>query len=386
MRRPRALKCPHCGGVVAPPLSSRRTACSHCSRPLFYSGDDFVPRFVLPPGLDEAEVQRRCREAFRSPYVPRDLFRKSLLLEKRRAYVPFFLLTGKRGGVLASRAEMPVWRQEDLEGPPMGPEDAGLGFPERAAWRTVRPEIGAEEQRRVALGDFRYLYSAAALGTWCPDDSGMRESVFAHLERAEPVLLADLARAGDVVDVTIPLGRLLERGVAATQKSGGVAVLEMHPVLVYLPLVTLTFRYGRHVFSVTLEETGGSWIGGTLPFRRDWAFLLGLGTVSLLALLVGRVGALFLSYDWSSFPLDRNFMIGLLFVSGAVTAAVSLVGFGAAWALVRSPYRVRQGLKGQRVELAGPVPRSPLKLVNGLLETLLGPLSGRKTRKGGGTP
>jgi hypothetical protein len=237
-------------------------------------------------------------------------------------------------------------------------------------------EVVVEEDSCVVLGDFRYLYPAATLSGWDAGDAGMKDAVLHHLEDAEPVLLADLARSGEVLDADIPLERILEKGVAATEGSGAISVLEVHPMLVYLPLTTFTFRYGRHVFSLTLEEIGGSWVGGTLPFRRDWAFLLGLGMVSLLSLFVGRVGSLFLTYDWGAatptLSIDRSFMAG-----------VFLLGFSAAWGLVRGPYRVRQRREGQVVELAGPVPKSPLAPVNGAVKWLLATyfeLQGRRRR------
>lgn len=386
MSGPRALSCPQCGGTVAPPLSSRKTECSFCRRPLFYAGEEFLPRYALPPRLGPEALHGRCLEAFRTLYVPADLSVRSLLLQKQRSYVPFYLLTGKRGGVLTSRRGESGRRIPSLRPREHRLDALGLPSAAPAAPQWGFPADGAdEEESAVVLGDFRYLYPAADLGAWAAAELHLRSSVLDHLEEAEPALLADLARSGEVVDVSLPLERLLERGVAAAAGAGEISVLEVHPVLVYLPLTTFTFRYGRHVFSLTLEEITGSWVCGTLPFRREWALLLGLGTVAVLSLVVGRAGALFLHYDWGAatptMVLDRQFMGALSLLLGAACACGSLAAFAGAWALVRAPYRVIQTPDGQLVELAGTLPRSPLAPVNGLVKRVLAFLVDRKGRR-----
>jgi len=373
MTSPRALNCPLCGGTVSPPLSSRRMECRYCGKPLFYRGEEFLPRYFLASKLDEAALHQACRALFKSHYVPQDMARRALLLQKRRTYIPFYLLTGKRGGVIAAGRERVVERHNPLDrieaslAVEHGPMQAGQG------WRLEKPEIVTEEDSRVVLGDFQYLYPACTLENLDVPDLDLRETILEHLSDASPVYLVDLVRSGDVLDADIPLERIVEKGVASNQRTGELAVLEMQTVLLYVPLLTLTFRYGRHVFSVTLEEVGGAWVAGHLPFRRDLAFMLGLGLVSLLGFFVGRLGNALFTYPWLAGPaatreMDLKFMELLFLTAGLVMAVIVPAGLSAAWALVRAPYRVRLVRGGPRVEAAGPIPQSPLAPLNAFLK------------------
>ena len=315
MTAPRALNCPLCGGTVSAPLSSRRMECRFCGKALFYGGEEFLPRYSLAPKLDDAALRQACHALFKSRSVPQDMARQALLLQKRRTYVPFYLLTGKRGGVIAAGKERVVEHHEALNEVDGGlTVERGLSLAAQRL-RLEKPEIVTEEDSRVVLGDFQYLYPACALENLEILDVDLRDTVLEHLGEASAVYLADLVRSGDVLDADIPIERIVEKGVASNQRTGELAVLEMQTVLLYVPLLTLTFRYGRHVFSVTLEEVDGAWVAGHLPFRRDLAFMLGLGLVSLLGFFVGRLGnALFdlpVARRPGGHPRDRHQVHGI---------------------------------------------------------------------------
>ena len=374
MSGPRALNCPLCGGTVGPPLGSRRTSCEFCSRPLFYAGEDFKARIALRPKVDEVLLQTRCRSLFKSAWVPKGLIRRATLLKKRRTYLPFYLLTGKRGGVLATGKERLVNDQGpfgiviDQEGA------AGYGSFAVARFQRSKPEVVVEEDSRVILGDFRYLYTAAALENWDILDTDLREVIMSHLGEAIPASLGDLAKSGDVVDADIPLERIQDKGVAPGQIAvGELKVLEMRTVLVYIPVMTLTFRYGRQIFSVTLEEIEGRWVTGRLPFRREWAFLLGLPLVASLGFLTGNLlaGVLHVPMgEWIRNPgFFKIFVVFSIFAGGALAA-----GLQAAWVLLRTPYVVRVTGGGARVENGGETPPSPLKPLNAFYRFLFGAL------------
>lgn len=369
MNRPVALSCPLCGGTVGPPLGTRVTRCDFCSRPLYYSAKDFAPRLALRPTLDEDAIRGRCRALFESPWVPRGLARTATLLKKRRTYLPFYLLTGKRGGVLATGKERLVPRQSAFT---MTVDVQVLGSPENASARYLgsRPEVVVEEDSRVVLGDFRYVYSAAALENWDLLDTDLRDVVTGHVDSAEPASLSELAKSGDVVDVDIPMERVVERGVAPTPTAGGeLTVLEMQTVLVYLPVLTLTFRLGDHVFSVTLEECEGRWVAGRLPFRRGWALLAGLPLVASLGFVVGKLGKAVMQVSLGEWVRSPG-TLQVFLVFGILAAGIIVFGLQGAWMLLRTPYVVRVSPGGPRIEAAGEAPPSPLGPLTNLYAAL----------------
>jgi hypothetical protein len=322
MSRPVALNCPHCGGAVGPPVGSRRTACPFCAKPLYYAGEDFLPRFVIRSVLGDDDIQERCRELFRNRVVPTHLSRRATLLKRRRSYLPFYLLTGKRGGVLAVGKERIVATStydnviDRMAARSGDPDVVGM----------VRPsptKVVTEEDTRVVLGDYRFLYSASTLSDWDLQDTDLRDTVLSHLEGARPARIGDLVRDGDVVDVDIPLERVITRGVAP-------------------------------------GEMEGKWVAGTLPFRRDWALMVGLPLVGLLGFLVGNAAAGFFKVslgEWIRNP--GTFRIFL--VAAALGAGFVVMGLQAAWVLVRTPFVVRVHSGGLRVEGAAEAPPSPIQ-------------------------
>jgi hypothetical protein len=364
MTSPVPLNCPSCGGVVSPPVTSRRTSCQFCSQPLYYTGGEFLSKLLLPPALSDAGVQERCRLLFRSPLVPKKLALGAVLLKKRRSFLPFYLLTGKRGGVLAVG-------KERIVGGGMSPLDrmaARSDDPDvRALARFSSPKVLKEEDSRVILGDFRYVYSAAVLENWEILDTDLRATLQGHLDAARPAVLSEMTRTGDVVDPDIPLERILEKGVAPGDTSTGeMKILEMRTVLVYLPILTLTFRYGEEVFSVSLEELEGRWIAGSLPFRKDRALLTGIPLVAVMGWMAGNALAGFLKfplYEWVR-------SAGLLVVPAFVGASLLFLGLQACWVLLRTPYLVRLRGGQASVEAAGPLPPSPIEPLNALYRVL----------------
>ena len=368
MNRPRALNCPLCGGVVAPPLSTRRLVCDYCARPLYYMGEDFTPRFSLLSKMNDADHQRACLGLLSHPLAPADLSRRSVLLRKQRTYLPFYLLTGKRGGVLATGRERVVAR---LPGADLTPEAFGSGSIAGAAFQQPRREVSVEEDSRVVVGDFKYVYPASAMEGWDIVDTDLRDAVSADVESAVPVTLADLSRDADVVDPDIPLERILEKGVGAfSATKGTLALLELEVALIYVPVMVFSFRYGRQTFTITLDELRGSRLAGELPFRSDWAYMLAIPVVAGLGLVFGNLLALAAKVSLHEWVVSPGMTRTAVFL-GLVATAILTVGLQAAWLLIRTPLVVRVTPAGPRVERAGAPPKNPFSPANALLSFLV---------------
>jgi hypothetical protein len=380
MTKPRALSCPLCAGAVPPPVSTRKVECPFCGRALLYEGEDFMPTLVLPPRMGEAEHRQACLALFGHPLVPSHLSRHATLLRKHRSYLPFYLLTGKRGGVLAVGKERLVTKMPGID---ISVETSGSAGGARTVLRT-KTEVQVEEDSRVMVGDFRYAYSAAALEDRNFGDTALTAVVKEHLGEANPVTLDELAADGEVVDADLPLDRIVERGVAAgLGTKGELKVLELEASVVYVPVQTFSFRYGAQTFSVTLEELNGTWLGGQLPFRGDWAHLLSIPLVAGLGVVAGNVIGFALRFPAQGGGQAGSFS-GAALTAGLLVGLAMILGLQAAWLLLRTPLAVKLTPAGPRVERAGEAPRNPFAPANAIVKLLLeSTMKGRDGREEG---
>lgn len=329
---------------MAPPLASRRVACRFCGESHYYVGEEFLPCRAFAPGVGESEVRARILGLFRNALLPTDFSKRALLVRSWRSYIPFYLLTGKRGGVLTAGRERVVFEQRTaiVESETLTASSA-MRMPAKV--KTLR-----EEDTRVVMGDFRYLYSAASLSSWELRDEGLREEILRNLDGAKPSSKAELAKDGEVVDADIPLNQLVEKGVAAQEASGDMKILDLQPTLIFVPVRTFVFRYGEEYFLVRAEELSGAPLGGMLPFRRDWYALVGLPIVAALGLLTGLSLKVF-----GVAPASELFKAAVAF--GPLTVMVFLgggtllgLGLSTAWEIMRRPSRVRLTPSGLRWE------------------------------------
>ncbi len=386
MSAPRALGCPSCGGAVAPPLGSRKTRCSYCGKDLFYTGEDFLPCLVLPPAVGDEDLHKASLKLFESPWMPSGLRRRAVLLQKHRTYIPFYLLSGKRGGVLATgreRVKTPLPRQSVVDR-----FSASSGETMGSGYQLNRPEVVVEEDSRVVLGDFRYLYPAVSLESWDFFDEDLRDVVTSNLESARPASVPDLVRDGEVVDANIPLKTIVEKGVASFSKvTGDLKVLELTALVVYVPVQFLTFRYKGEIVSLTIEEVQGTNLSGRLPFRRDWAFLAGLALTAVLAFFVGQFGRTLAEFIGGTEAIRQDWA-GTLKALGVVSAVVGVIvaaGLNAAWVFFRTPFYVRLRKGSAMIESAGEVQPSPLNPVSNLVGAVMRNLvAGQKRGARGG--
>lgn len=360
MSAPRALQCSLCGGTVPPPLGGRRVVCSFCGRALYYTADDFIPSLVIEPEVPQDKLRENVQRLLRHPYLPADVRHKALLVRARRSYIPFYLLAGKRGGVLQAGKERIVTKARSL----MDRVETGYNLPARSVTST-RVETVREEDSRVVLGDYLYLYAASALRGWDIRDDELRGLVMERLQKAVAAAPEEMAKQGEVIAPDIPLALVVEKGVASFERGGELKVLDQHVFVIYVPVVTFTFRYGRELYSVVAEELSGQPLSGYLPFRRDWGLLIGIPLVGVIGYLTGlflrALGFLpFASIGKSGAAPHLLIFLGIL-LTGA-TALVTTV-LSAAWSLIRRPYRVAVVPEGPRLESSGDAISSPLQPV-----------------------
>ncbi|MEJ2420828.1 MAG: hypothetical protein P8018_03710 [Acidobacteriota bacterium] len=378
MSSPRALACPTCGGTVSPPLGSRKTSCGFCGKKLYYSGPDFVPRFYVEPGELEETIRRNCAALFKSRMTPRDMNRRSRLVSRERLFVPFYLITGKRGGVMQTGRERVVRKPPSWD---TRIDQTAFGTGMVLPSRSIRPEVTVEEDSRVTLGDFQYLYPAAVMEEWNFSDVELRSVVSKHLERVHPVRMSALIKQGELLDANLPVEQILAKGVASVAStSGEIKVLDHHVAVVYVPLVRLTFQYSEHIFHLVAEELEGNVLSGRLPFRRDWGFLLGFPLVAVLGFLVGQSlqGFHTQAVQGTFHMKEAGQVLGVIALFWAILAGL---GLQAAWYFIRTPFIVRVSPGGARIEEAGASPKNPFTPVNKFIwDVLKGLFSGTRRR------
>ena len=369
MAGPRALSCPSCGGAVLPPLGSRKTRCEFCDKAFYYAGKDFLPRLALRSNLSEEGLHDACMSLFKGLAVPGDLARRALLLQKHRMYLPFYFMTGKRGGVLQTNKERidHSWKPRSV----VDKMAAGSGGVSAGFASLRRPEVIVEEDSSVVLGDFKYLYQAVSLENWNFSDADLEASVLSRLGEAKPVALRELVKSGKVADVSIPLETVMEKGVGTgSTMAGALKVLELTTVVVYVPVQIVTFRYGQAIFNVVVEELEGRVVSGSLPFRRGWAFLGGLTLIAGLGFFIGQFARTIIEMV-SETPAQANGYLETAKVLGVLCVVLSIIataGLNAAWLFFRTPYFLKLTSKGGRLESPIEPPRSPLNPVTALIQ------------------
>ncbi len=373
----RTLSCPACAGAVAPPVVSRKIRCPYCGKALYYAGEDFLPRLVLPPAFSEAETRGLLERILRQRLLPPGMADRSRVLDRRRLYLPFYLLTGRRGGVLETGRERVV--SDALGGrlarfSPLNRLAAASGDPElvQMAGRVERPRVVVEEDSRVVLGDFRYFYPAASLKEWGFDDGDLREAALARLETARPARLEEMAAHGEVVDPTIPLETILEKGVAGPGGRGGeLAILEVQPALLFLPVAVFSLAWGPRLFDVMISELDGKALSGTLPVRRDWPVAAGALFTAAAGFFSGQVLRALWAASSGLTPAQTQVLRPWGLMVLAVTFLLAAGGLDVAWALLRTPFVLRVTGAGPRLDREGPVPPSPLNPLRRLLAAAL---------------
>jgi hypothetical protein len=236
-----------------------------------------------------------------------------------------------------------------------------------------KPTVETEQDSRVVLGDFRYLYSAAALEELDIPAVELQETVQNHLDEMVPVKVKELSSKGEILEPNVPLDRVVEKGVEAWQRGKQeVQVLELTARLIYVPVMEIAFRYRGSVHSIQLDETSGRVLSGHLPFRREWAVILGIPVTAIMGLVLGKTARLVLSGALASGVRTEDYYLGLV-ILGFIMALLMGIGLNIAWLLFRTPFQIGLLPGGSQViTTAGSAPGGPLPFLHNFLFKVLG--------------
>ncbi|MCX7830569.1 MAG: hypothetical protein N2445_05875 [Acidobacteria bacterium] len=98
------LNCPHCGGALPPPLGTRKVRCIYCDNSLYFCSSDFIPRFTIEENK-HLDLKKDTEKLLDSKIVDPSAKQESVLVSRRKKFIPFYILSGKRGGVMETGKE-----------------------------------------------------------------------------------------------------------------------------------------------------------------------------------------------------------------------------------------------------------------------------------------
>jgi hypothetical protein len=345
------LNCPSCGGTLPPPMGSRKFSCRYCGKALYYKAEDFIPRFMIPARKKAEDVRRDTEKLFSSPLVKEGLKESAVLVSRRLRFVPLYFVSGKRGGVMETGKERIVYKDVfEL------PDDNRRGF--SPASRRQKTEIIREEDSRVVLGDFRYIYEAAKIEEAELAQDRLRESALANLPKIEPVILQELAVKGEVIAPDIPIERIVEKGVMSAKKGQeALDIIEMDVSIVYYPVEELLFRLKDHYLSISYDLVEGGFLWGRLPCQRKKIVILSFFLAGMLGFFFGK----FMAAVLGTFSVGKIEISGLVYFGSIVFLFASLVfggGLNAAYLLFKTPYELKVTPKGLTIAKLGETPET----------------------------
>ena len=319
----RALVCPSCGGTMSPPLGHRVVSCHFCSDPFYVYLADFLPRYRLQAKKDLDALLATIRSRLASPLLPDHFSDRFEVISHHRLFLPFYLLSGLRGG-------SQYFAQRD----------------------PVTGEL-IREDTRSSLGPFQYVYFGATLEHWNLHDTDLRDIILSRPGEIEAVSMGSLATEGEIIDADIPMERVIGTGVA----SGGedLSLLELTISLVYLPVLALTLRFQGQIYTLTVDEIEGRLIRGHLPVRSSRAFHIGLPMAAILGWLCG---AFLQPWSMEAGKTTTGFWLSILPMAFFVGSAFLLLQ--ACLLFLRIPRRIRVTPEGFDLVRAGPLPAFPI--------------------------
>lgn len=329
------LNCPYCGGTLPPPIGKRRIQCLFCNKSLFFKSQDYIPRFTFEENKN-LSIKKDTEKLFSSPKISPFVKNEAFLISRRKKYIPYYIISGKRGGVMeigkerivsANLFEIKLDSQDNLS----------------TQYLKNKPKIVVEEDSRVVLGDFKYIYEASTFLEFEMAQEHIRNSIRTNLNKIKAVTSSDLQKDGEVLSPNIPNKIILENGVKSAK--GGKDTLEIFEVqlsIVYYPVEEVIFRFRDSFFSLTYDLVQGGFIMGLLPCKRNLLVFSALILSSFLGFFFGQF-LTFLVIPFSFKDIQSNFSF-LLYFGTFVFLLFSLIfggGLNIAYLLLKTPFAAK---------------------------------------------
>lgn len=329
------LNCPHCGGTLPPPIGKRKFKCLYCDKSLYFRSKDFVPRYIIEESKD-IEIKKETEKLFGSKIVNPFVKEEALLVSRKKKFIPFYMLSGKRGGVMEigkERIVAPNYMKLNLD--PQNNISTG--------YQRNKPEIIIEEDSRVTLSDFRYIYEAATLDEAGLAQEEIRKAISANMDRLKAASVEELHKKGELISPTISKETIIENGVrSAKAGKDSLEIMEMNISIVYYPVEEMIFSFRDTFFSITFDLVRGKFLWGLLPCRRNLLVYSSLLLSSFLGFFFGQfLSFLFIPFTFKD--IQNNFSFWMYFGT-FIFFAFSLIfggGLNIAYLLLKTPFGAR---------------------------------------------
>lgn len=329
------LNCPYCGGTLLPPIGTRKIKCVFCNNSLLFKSQDYIPRFTFEEN-ENLSIKDDAEKLFSSPKINPFVKNEALLVSRRKKFIPYYIISGKRGGVMEIGKEKIV-SPNLLEIKLDSQDNLSTGYLKN------KPKIVVEEDSRVILGDFKYIYEASTFLESEVAQEHIRNSIRTNLNKIKAVTFSELQKYGEVLSPNIPKDLILENGVKSAK--GGRDTLEIFEVqlsIVYYPVEEVVFRFRDSFFSVIYDLVEGGFIMGLLPCKRNLLVFSALVLSSLLGFFFGQFLS-FLFIPLSFKEIQSNFSF-LLYFGTIVFLLFSLIfggGLNIAYLLLKTPFAAK---------------------------------------------
>jgi hypothetical protein len=301
----RSLACRQCGATIAFPEGERTATCPFCDTPYVAEGeitpDRYVPEFVLPFGLTEAQARERFGRwlARSGVFAPGDLRQRARLEAPKGVYIPFWSFSARSASRFQARIGE-YWYQTQTytttvngktvtrtrqvrhtEWYPFGGE-----FHQFHAHYLVSGSKGLPQAEADAIAPFPVAemlrYQPQYLAGWWAEEYSVDREQAEHVSKQ-----AFAAQERAAIGAYLP-------GDTHDDLHVETSFSDVTEDLLYLPVWVLAFRYKERVFRYVLNGATG----------REWGQRPRSAPRIAAALVVGIALAV-LAFLWASGRLGR---------------------------------------------------------------------------------
>lgn len=358
----KGLKCPSCSSPIKLPYTSRVINCDYCNKRLFFEKEDFVLKFYLEE-KKTVDFKDLIEKAISQKFVAESVKKEAILVKRKKRAIPFYLISGKRGGILTDCEEFLNHKRKTIY--TLGQLDLAI--------EPQKIEKNFEKNSRVILSDFNYVYEAVSDIMDYQSLDRMRENIKNRLDGLKS--LSEISREDvEIILPVIPIENIIKKGVdTQLLKGGNIEILEINIYLVYYPVEEFIFFYNKGYFKIVVDLVEGDICYGLIPAERKWFTFLSLFVSAFSGFFIGRFlrtvfGGVSITDIFSGFTIIATFFSYALFFSSLLFSALLYFSF----VLMRANYAVEITKNGSSIRRLGDVGVPFLKKFLDFLLNLMG--------------
>jgi DNA-directed RNA polymerase subunit RPC12/RpoP len=256
--------CPRCGAAILLEGERRLSRCEFCGSKVLVEVKDAVPTYWFKPVLDRESAKRTVFRALDDSAMPSDIRRHALPESFSLAFVPFYVFSGKRVGLLTTN---------DAAEAITGSRDSGflsMTFVHRTMLNPAEGVTGLAEHMGIdpPVVDSKVLYNsfstsgiATDLPGWGLDKLNVDAILESNAASREIYSAAELQKLGEVYEVTRSSERFISEKtrIAETKEvSVKLKILAESTAVHYHPVWLCRYSYRGMVYKATVDAMTGT--------------------------------------------------------------------------------------------------------------------------------